>query len=92
MKFIDKIRNIAKATAEASVNSAVKEAKDYYINHIQKGIEEMARRGASSYTLPFRPSYYETIKRFLEQDGFAIHAKTIEDGRGYPKTTWVIEW
>ena len=92
MKFIDKIRNIAKTTAEASVNSAMKEAKDYYINHIQKSIEDAARRGASSCTLPFRPSYYETIKEFLKQDGFAIHAKTVEDGRGYPKTTWVIEW
>lgn len=92
MKFIDKIRNIAKATAEASVNSAVKEAKNYYINHIQKGIEEAARRGASSCVLSYRPSYYETIKELLKQDGFTIHAKTVEDGRGYPKTTWVIEW
>ena len=92
MRFIDKIRNIAKATAEASVNSAMKEARDYYENHIQKRIEEAARRGFYSCTFNHRPSYLETVKRLLEADGFRLFAKTVEDRRGYPCTVWTIEW
>lgn len=92
MRFIDKIRNIAKATAEASANSAMKEARNYYENNIQKRIEEAARRGFYSCTFNNRPCYYEMVKRMLENDGFAIHAKTVEDRRGCPCTVWTIEW
>ena len=92
MRFIDKIRNTAKATAEASANSAMKEAQDYYVNHIQTRIEEAARRGFYSCTFKHCPSYFQTVKRLLENDGFAIHAKTIEDRRGCPCAVWTIEW
>jgi hypothetical protein len=92
MRFIENIRNIAKAKAEASANSAMKEARDYYENHIQKRIEEAARRGFYSCTFNHRLSYFDAVKGMLERDGFAIHAKTVEDRRGCPCTVWTIEW
>lgn len=92
MRFIDKIRNIAKATAQASIDAAMQEAQDYYENHIQKRIEEAARRGFYSCSLNYRPSYFETVKRLLEKDGFRLFARTVEDRRGYPSTVWTIEW
>ena len=92
MKFIENIRNIARAKAEASVNSAMKEAQDYYINHIQKCIEEAARKGYYSCTFNHRLSYFDAVKGMLERDGFRLFAKTVEDRRGYPCTVWSIEW
>lgn len=92
MKFIEKIRDIMNASHEFTAECAKREAQEYYENDIKRLIEKMARRGASSCLLPYRPSYYESIKELLKADGFTIHARTIEDNMGCRCTIYVVEW
>ena len=88
MKFIDKIRNIAKAVSE-DANGYEAEAKKAY-EKMQAKIEEASRQGKWSLKMPFRAlQCREYVIAQLRREGFKCYNKTTENGLDMD---FIIEW